>query len=365
MAKQRAFDRGLFTLVVLLVALGLVMVYSASAAVARAEGAADGLLANPYLRKQALAALIGLGAMLAAMHLDYRWLKRPAVAWALFGGAVVLLVAVLFAPPINGTRRWFLLGGLSLQPSELAKLALVPFVAYHLERKEDRVNRPALLLPVGLGTLLVFGLVLLEPDLGTALLLAVTVFLMLFVAGLSWRYIAAGAAIGLPVLAVLVWSESYRRARLFAFLDPEADPLGAGYQVLQSLIAVGTGGVFGLGLGNSIQKLFYLPYAHSDFIYSILAEELGLLGAGAVVLLFLALSWRGLRAAFHAPDAFGRYLGLGLTAMLVVQALVNISVTIALLPTKGIPLPFLSYGGTSLVVSMTACGVLLNLSEHG
>ncbi len=364
MARKLASDKVLFTVVVLLVAFGLVMVYSASAAVARSEvGGASGV--NPFLVKQSVAAAIGLVAMLVAMHVDYRRLKRPEVAYALLAGAVALLVAVLFQPVMNGTRRWFFLGPISVQPSELAKLALIPYVAYQLDRKQERVDRPELLVPVGLATAVVAGLVLMEPDFGTAALLAAAVGLMLFLAGLSWRYLTAGGLLALPVVSFLVWSEGYRRQRLFAFLDPEADPLGAGYQVLQSLIAVGAGGIFGVGLGNSGQKLFFLPQPHSDFIYAIVAEELGMVGALAVLALFLVLLWRGVRAALHAPDAFGRHLGLGLTAVLVLQALINVSVAVSLLPTKGIPLPFLSYGGSSLVVSMTACGVLLNLSEHG
>jgi cell division protein FtsW len=187
---------------------------------------------------------------------------------------------------------------------------------------------------------------------------------MLFLAGLSWRFVAAGAALAMPLLYALVISVPYRRARLFAFLDPDRDPLGSGFQALQSLIAVGSGGLFGLGPGNSVQKLYFLPHPQSDFIYAIVAEELGMLGALAVVALFALLLWRGLRAGWRAPDPFGRYLAWGFTAMLVLQALVNISVAIALLPTKGIPLPFLSYGGSSLVVSLAICGVLLNVSQH-
>lgn len=363
MAKKLASDKILFTVVVLLLALGLVMVYSASSHVARSQVGSSS--ANPFLVKQAIAAALGLGAMLAAMHVDYRWLKKPAVVYALLGGAVVLLVAVLFQPVMNGTRRWFFLGPISVQPSELAKLALIPYVAYQIERKEDRIDRPELLVPVTVAAGVVAGLVMVQPDLGTSVLLLATVFLMVFLAGLPLRHVAVAGALAAPVLAFLVWSEGYRRQRLFAFLDPEADPLGAGYQVLQSLIAVGTGGLFGVGLGNSGQKMFFLPQPHSDFIYAIVAEELGMVGALVVLALFLVLLWRGVRAALHAPDAFGRYLGFGLVAVLVLQALVNMSVAIALLPTKGIPLPFLSYGGSSLVVSLTACGLLLNLSEHG
>lgn len=363
MAKKLASDKALFTVVVLLVAFGLVMVFSASAALARGHG--GGLTANPFLVKQGLAAGIGVVAMLAAMHVDYRTWKRPVVVYAALLGVVGLLAAVLLVgPELNGTRRWFVFGPLSLQPSELAKLALVPFVAYHLEKKEDRVNRPELLLPVGAATALVAGLILLGPDLGTAALVVATVLLMVFLAGLAWRSIAIAVAVLVPLGVVALLAAPYRRARLLSFLDPEADPLGAGYQVLQSLIAVGSGGLFGVGLGNSGQKLFFLPYPHSDFIYAIIAEELGFIGALTVLALFAVLLWRGTAAALHAPDAFGRYLGFGLTGILVLQAFINVSVTVSLLPTKGIPLPFLSYGGSSLVVSMAACGVLLNLSEH-
>lgn len=365
MAKKLASDKVLFTVVVLLLILGLVMVYSASSAVARGEVGDGSPLANPFLVKQSVAAVAGMVALLVAMHVDYRWLKRPAVIYALLGGAVALLAAVLFQPPLNGTRRWFFVGPLSVQPSELAKLALVPYVAYQIDRKAGDVNRPELLAPVVAATAVVAGLVLAEPDYGTAVLLLGAAFLMVFLSGLAWRYLALAGAVLAPVLAFLVWSEGYRRQRLFAFLNPEAEPLGAGYQVLQSLIAVGSGGVLGVGLGDSGQKNFFLPHPHSDFIYAIVAEELGLVGALVVLALFLVLLWRGVRAGLHAPDLFGRYLAFGLTAVLVMQALINVSVAIALLPTKGIPLPFLSYGGSSLVVSLAACGVLLNVSEHG
>jgi len=361
MAKKLAFDKLLFTTVVLLLIFGLVMVYSASAAVARDKG----VTLNPFLVKQGAAAALGLVAMAAAMHFDYRRLRRGWMVYGLLGAVLALLVAVLFQPELNGTRRWFHFGGVSLQPSELAKLAFVPFLAWQLERKADRVNRPELLLPVGVFTCLTAGLILLEPDLGTAVLLCATTFLLLFLAGLSWRYVVGGLAVALPVLYFAVVAVPYRRQRLLAFLDPEADPYGAGFQALQSLIAVGSGGVLGLGPGASHQKLYFLPHPHSDFVYAIVAEELGMVGALLLVILFLLLAWRGAVAGWRAPDLFGRYLGWGLTGILVLQALINISVAVALLPTKGIPLPFISYGGSSLVVSMTLCGVLLNLSQHG
>lgn len=357
MAKKLAFDKVLFTIVVLLMFFGLVMVFSASSALAR-----DGV--NRFLLKQGVSAGLGLALMAWLMHLDYRRLRTPRVIYTLLAVALVLLVGVLFSPQLNATRRWFFIAGVSIQPSELAKLALIPFLAYQIEKRQEKVNDLSFLVPAGFFTVLTAALILLEPDMGTAVLLCATFFLMIFLAGLSWRYILAALALVPPALLGLVMMEPYRRARLFTFLDPERDPLGSGFQALQSLIAVGSGGVFGLGPGKSVQKLFFLPHPESDFIFSIVAEELGMIGALAVVAAFGVLAWRGLRAGAKAPDAFGRYLGWGLTGVLVMQALINVSVTIALLPTKGIPLPFISYGGSSLVVTLCICGVLLNVSQH-
>jgi cell division protein FtsW len=360
MAKKLAADRWLFTVVVLLVGVGLVMVFSASGMVARARG--EGL--SPFLVKQAAAAALGFALMLGLMHLDYRRLRSPLVVYGFLGLVLLLLVGVLFAPELNNTRRWFFVAGLSVQPSEIAKLALILFLAYQIERKEDRVNEAELLLPVALVTGLLAGLVVLQPDLGTAVLLLAVALVLLFLAGLAWRYLIGGALVLAPVVVVLVITSPYRFRRLLAFVNPESDPLDAGYQPLNALIAVGSGGLFGRGLGQSLQKLFFLPQPHSDFVYAILAEELGLLGALAVLALFAVLVWRGSRAGLRAPDPFGRFLAWGITAAVAIQALVNVSVAVTLLPTKGIPLPFVSYGGSSLVVTMAACGVLLNLSEH-
>ncbi|HJX27857.1 MAG TPA: putative lipid II flippase FtsW [Thermoanaerobaculia bacterium] len=359
MAKKLAVDKVLFTTIVLLLSFGLVMVYSASAALAGGDGL------NPFLVKQGVAAGFGLVLMISLMYLDYRHLRKPVVVYALLGGVLTLLVGVLFAPELNATRRWFFVAGVSVQPSELAKLALIPFLAYLIEKREEQVNSASYLLPAMLFTALLGGLILLQPDMGTAVLLGATAFLMTFLAGLSTRYLACSLAVVPPLIAGLVWMEPYRRERLFTFLDPEKDPLGSGFQALQSLIAVGSGGVFGLGAGKSVQKLYFLPHPESDFIFSIVAEELGMAGSLLVVAAFGILAWRGILAGMKAPDVFGRYLGWGLTGVLVLQALINVSVTIALLPTKGIPLPFISYGGSSLVVTLCACGVLLNVSQHG
>ena len=252
MAKKLAFDKVLFTTVTLLLAFGLVMVYSASAALARQQ---QPLTFNPFLVKQAVAAGLGLVLMIWLMYVDYRLLRRPVVIYSLLGGVLFLLIAVLFAPELNNTRRWFHFGGVSLQPSELAKLALIPFLAYLIEKRETEINRAQFLLPAVLFTALLGALILMEPDMGTAVLLGATAFLMIFLAGLSWRYMVPALALVPPLMIALIWMEPYRRERIFTFLDPEKDPLGNGFQALQSLIAVGSGGVFGLGAGQSVQKL--------------------------------------------------------------------------------------------------------------
>lgn len=361
MAKKLAFDKALFTAAILLTGLGLTMVYSASGIVSTT----DSFAMNPFFKKQAMAAVVGLVGMVLAMHFDYRRLNSAAAANAIAGGVLLLLVLVLFAPPINGTRRWLLIGNFSLQPSELAKLAVVVFLAYRISLAKKTDNEREWLWPSLLIAGLMAGLIMIETDLGTALLLAGASGLMLFLAGMRWRLLAAGAAILLPTMTTLVFLVERWRQRILTYLDPDAEPLLSSYQVSQSLIAVGSGGVFGLGPGQSLQKLYFLPYAHSDFIYAILGEELGFLGAVAVLMLFAMIAWRGARAGWTAPDPFGRYLAWGLTGVIVLQALLNMSVVLAVLPTTGIPLPFISFGGTSLVVSLVACGVLLNVSQHG
>ena len=360
MAKKLAFDKILFTVVIVLVGIGLTAVYSASAAFARDQGSRF----NLFLVKQGMSALVGILAMWVLMHVDYRHLKRRGVLCGLVGGVLVLLVAVLFAPELNNAHRWLFAGGVSIQPSELAKFAVVVFVAYQISTKRDRDTRE-LITPIALLLGLVAALILLQPDLGTTALICGTTVLMLFLAGLRWRYFIGGFAALLPALWLAIYSVPYRRKRLMAFLDPDLEPLRSGYQARQSLIAVGSGGLAGRGLGDSLQKLYFLPHPHSDFVFSIVGEELGLIGAMTVVMLFGILVWRGLRAGWNAPDDFGRYLAWGLTGVVALQALIHISVSLALMPTKGIPLPFISYGGSSLVVSLIACGVVLNVSQHG
>ncbi len=361
MARKLKSDRVLFITTILLVGLSVVMVYSASAVVMMEK------FQRPYLflTKQAMWATLGIALLGIVMRVDYHHYRNQTVIWTALGCVGLALVAVLFAPPVNHARRWFALGGLGIQPSELAKLAAIFFIADTLDRRMHRINEVQYsLLPIGIVVGAMLGLILLEPDFGTSVSLALIAVTMIFAAGLNYRYIVGAALCLLPAAAFLVMGSAYRRQRVLTFLDPSRDPLGAGFQVIQSTIAVGTGGVFGKGLMNGVQKLFYLPEPHTDFIYSVISEELGLIGATAVVICFGVITWRGLRVALRAPDTFGAFLALGVTTMMAVQAFFNISVALGLLPTKGIPLPFLSFGGSSLLINMLGMGILLNVSQQ-
>jgi len=362
MARKLKSDKLLFTATLALVCASLVMVYSASAVIGMEQYNQRPAF---FLFKQMTFALLGLVLMPILMRVDYRHYRQPIVIWTALGLLVFALVAVLFGPRINGARRWFGVAGVGVQPSEFAKLVVIVFVAAILERRMDRINDLRYsLVPIGVAIGGIVGLIMLEPDLGTALSIILIVSAMVFAAGISYRYIVGLALVALPAAAVVLMSADYRRRRMMVFLNPWQDPLGDGFQVIQSLIAVGTGGVFGRGLMNGVQKLFYLPYPHTDFIYSVIGEELGLAGTTIVLACFCVIAWRGLRTAMRAPDRFGAFLALGVTAMITVQALFNISVTLGILPTKGIPLPFVSFGGSSLLVSMIGMGILLNISQH-
>ena len=266
---------------------------------------------------------------------------------------------------MNGARRWLHVGPLGVQPSELAKIAIIMFTAALLERRMDRIDEPGYsLLPIGIVTGAVVGLILVEPDLGTAFSVLVIALAMVFAAGISYRYVVGLGLAALPALYLVVMFSPYRAQRIIGFLDPWADAQGSGYQVIQSMIAVGTGGFFGRGLMGGMQKLYYLPEPHNDFIYAVIAEELGLIGATTVLICFCVIAWRGLRTAARAPDRFGAFLAVGLTAMIAFQALLNISVVLGLAPTKGIPLPFVSAGGSSLLINLLGMAILLNVSQH-
>ena len=361
MARKLKSDKLLFGAALLLICTGIVMVYSASAVLAMKKHD------DPYffLAKQAVWVLMGLCLLPIVMRFDYRHYREPAVIWTLLAVSGAALVVVLFGQRINGATRWLNLGPLGIQPSELAKLSVIIFTAALLERRMNRIDEVSYsLLPVGVVLGIVVVLILLQPDLGTAAVLATITAVMVFAAGLNYSYFAGMFLASLPAVYLLIVTEPYRWKRITAFLDPESDPLGVGHQVLQSRIAVGTGGIFGTGLMAGMQKFFYLPEPHNDFIYAIAAEELGLVGATLIVACFVVITWRGLRAAARAPDRFGAFLAIGLTTMIAFQALFNISVVLGLLPTKGIPLPFVSAGGSSLLINMIGVGMLLNVSQQ-
>jgi cell division protein FtsW len=361
MAKRVSADRWIFGPVVLLVFLGLVMVFSASAVMASERfGSAYGFL----LRQSAWAAA-GFGAMLLLMNLDYKKLRHPALVFGLLGVTAALLAAVFFLDRSHNVHRWVRLGPLSFQPSELAKPALILFLAYFLETRTKTLNDLRnTLLPAMAPVLLFCVLIVLQPDLGTSAMCLLIAAAVMFVAGVRLRLFGYAVLPLLPALYFLVWRVPWRRERILAFLDPFSDPQGRGFHTIQSLIAVGTGGVTGAGLMEGKQKLFYLPEPQTDFIYAVTAEEFGLLGALFVVTLFLIFCLRGFRVAVRAKDPFARLLAVGITSMIGIQAFFNISVVLALLPTKGIPLPFLSYGGSSLLIMLASVGVLLNISKQ-
>ena len=361
MARKLKSDKFLFTATLLLVCISVVMVYSASAVVLSERNE------NTYLLvfKQGTWALLGLLIVQLIMRIDYRNYRQPAVIWTGLALVSLALVAVLFGRPINGATRWLNIGPLGVQPSELAKILLIIFIAALLERRMERIDDPGYaLLPIGAVLAPILLLIIGEPDLGTAAAIAVIAGVMIFSAGLSYSYIVAVGLMALPALYFLVWTSEYRWRRVTAYLDPWADPLESGYQMIQSMMAVSVGGVFGRGLMDGVQKLFYLPEPHNDFIYAVIGEELGLLGTTLVLACFCVIAWRGLRTAMRAPDRFGAFLAIGLTTMVVFQAFFNMSVVLGLVPTKGIPLPFVSYGGSSLLINLIGMGILLNVSQH-
>jgi cell division protein FtsW len=360
MARRLQSDKILFGIVVALALFGALMVFSASAVTASVKfGKSD-----YFLIRQMAWTGAGLVAMVMLMHLDYRRLASPVVVFPAVALQSVLLVLVLFADRSHNTRRWLHLGSASLQPSELSKIVLVVFLAYFLEQRQSAVNSVKhTLLPVGLIAGASMALVVVEPDFGTALAMAMIVAAMLFAAGLHLRYFATVALGAVPLVYWLVFHSAYRHNRVLAFLNPYADPLGKGFQIIQSFIAVGSGGINGVGLMEGKQKLFFLPEPQTDFVFAVVGEEFGFIGATAIVIAFAVILWRGWRASAGCSCEFGRLLAIGLTVMVVGQALVNMSVVLGLLPTKGIPLPLISYGGSSVFSTLSAVGILLNISQ--
>jgi len=361
MAKRVSVDGWMFTVTLILVFIGLVMVFSASAVMAKERYGS----AYTFLFRQLAWAVAGLVAMALAMRLDYRKLKHPAVVFTLLGATTILLISVFFLDRTHGTHRWFHLGPISFQPSELAKPAVILFLAWFLEAKTKAIDDwRNTLLPAIAPTSVFLALIVFQPDLGTAIACAGITACILFVAGIRLRYFGYAFLASLLPLYILIFHVAYRRDRILAFLNPYSDPQGRGFHIIQSLIAVSTGGLTGLGLMEGKQKLFYLPEPHTDFIFAVTAEELGMVGALAVIILFAIFLWRGIRAALRTQDNFGRFLAVGVTCMIVLQAFINISVVLGLMPTKGIPLPFVSYGGSSLFVTLACVGVLLNITKQ-
>jgi cell division protein FtsW len=362
-SRKLTYDTWLFGAAMLIVVVGLVMIYSASAIIAQQRLGSS----NPYhfLMRQLVALAVGSVLMVLLMHLDLNLLRQPRVIYGAMTLVALGLLLALFQSPINGTHRWVHFPGIQVQPSEFAKIIMVLFLASFLSRREERLHEvTTTLLPLGFIMAFFAGLILLGRDFGTSTTLVLVSCGMIFVAGVPWRYVAICSLALIPAGAYFALSAAYRRERLLSFLNPEADPLGSGFQAMQSLIALGTGGFPGLGIGNGRQKLFFLPEPHTDFIFSIIGEELGFVGAMLVLGAFAFLAWRGYKVASASQDRFAFYGAVGLTLMIAIPALINVSVTLCLLPTKGLPLPLVSYGGSSLLVSLCAVGMLLNFSQQ-
>ena len=356
MSDRIAPDRTISLVVLVLLGFGLVMVFS-TASVSSGE-------LHSVVLKQAVFTVMGIAVMLIVMRIDYLYYSRPVVLGALLVLTYGLLLGCLLSPAINNTQRWLVLGPFRAQPSELAKLAIVLFTAFSLTRLQGRTpSRRDLGLFLGVVAGVVY-LVLSQPDFGTATSIGVTAAILLFLGGLRIRYYLLAVLAAVPAFYVLVYRVEYRWERILAFLDSERDLRGAGYQVDQSLIAVGSGGIGGRGFAQSKQKLNFLPEAHNDFIFSIIGEELGLIGVSLLLALFLVLFWKGVQVSLRSGTSFGTLVGLGITSMILVQTLINVSVALGLLPAKGMPLPFISAGGSSLLVNAVAVGILLNISSH-
>ncbi len=361
MARKLYPDKWLFAATVGLALFGVVMVYSASAVMAQRDTGNQ----YHYVIKQGLWTGIGFVVMLAAMQIDYKHLKNRRIVFGLLALTTILLLAVFAFPASNGAHRWIKLPKFSIQPSELSKLSLVIFLAYFLEKRAGEEGQFwTTFVPCAFVTGALAALIVVEPDLGTAMMLSAIFLVVTYTAGARLKHLGIAAAPAVMAVAGLLIFVPFRIRRLITFLDPWADPQGSGFQVVQSLIAVGSGGPNGLGFAQGKQKMLFLPFAHSDFIFAVVGEELGLIGALAVLAVFALFLWRGIRTSLLAPDRFGMLLSMGLVTAIVAQALFNISVVLSLVPTKGIPLPFISYGGSSLVPTLAAAGILLNVSQQ-
>ena len=361
MNREIPYDRGLIMTVLALLGFGLIMVFSASTVVsAEVYGSQTSIFTRQFIF-----VVIGLVGLMVSMKIDYHIYERSSVIYSLLLLSLALLLYLLVAPESGGVQRWIRIGPANFQPSELAKLAVILFTSFYLvTRKEDFHSFKRGLLPYLVVVGAIVLLVLLEPDLGTAASIALTAIVLLFLGGLRYRYLLGLILAAIPALYFLVVRVPYRLDRWLAFLYPERDPYGIGYQIRQSLISVGSGGWSGLGYAEGKQKLSFLPEPHTDFIFAVVGEELGLLGCFTVVVLFGLFFWRAARISVRAESPFGTYLGLGIACMIILQAFVNMSMVVSLLPTKGLPLPFVSVGGSSMIMTMIAVGILLNISSH-
>lgn len=355
------YDVLLLILVVCLTGFGIIMVYSASSVMA-AKNFHDGAY---FLKRQLLFAIVGFGIVYATMQTDYTIWRKYAVPLLVI--SLIMLVVVLIpgiGGKVKGASRWIRLPGFNLQPSEFTKIAMIFYLAYSIEKKQDRIRSlTAGFFPYIFILLIILGLLLKQPDMGSALTIAAVTIVMLFAAGTPMIFIGGTVAIASPFVIYLIIYSAYRLKRIKAFLNPEQDPTGSGWQIIQSKYAFGTGGFLGQGLGEGKQKLFYLPEAHTDFILSVTAEELGFIGVIIIIGIFFLVVSRSMRIAATAQDSFGKFLALGIAVLFGIQASVNMCVVTGLFPTKGLALPFLSYGGSSLLMSMFAVGILLSISR--
>ncbi len=358
---KQSFDKVLLTDVIVLSVVGIVMVYAASAYTAMVR------FHDPFyfLKKEFIFFMIGIAGMLIMANINYiylRWLVFPILILCLFLMILVLVPGI--GIEVGGARRWLRVGTLTFQPSELAKFGLVIYIAHSLMRKQDKIKDFTYgFVPYVVIMGIFFMLMMLQPDFGTAVSMAAVILLMLFMAGTRIRYLAGLFLVSLPLLYAMIMSEGYRRDRFLAFCDPWKDASGTGFQIIQSFLAIGSGGLTGVGLGEGRQEFLFLPEPHTDFIFAVIGEQFGFIGALLVVAAFALLFYRGMLISIRSVDAFGRYLSLGLTTMISIQALINFGVVVGLLPTKGLTLPLISYGGSSLVMTLFGAGILLNISK--
>lgn len=359
---KNSYDIILLLITFALMGIGLVMLYSSSSIIAQ-QRFGDSM---HFVKKQILFVLLGLAVLIVSKNLPYVLYRR--FVYAILGISLLSLIIVLLPQVghrVGGARRWLRFGPISMQPAEFAKLALIIYISYSLAKKKERVREFSVgYVPHLAVSALFIGLIVMQPDLGTAVTFAVLAFFLLFAAGVRLRYLMATGLVLIPLLALAIARKGYRWERLLAFLNPWRDPSDTSFQLLHSLLALGSGGPLGVGLGFGRQKLFYLPEPHTDFILAVIGEETGLVGVSIVLLLYALLIYKGVKISLTAPDRFGTYLAFGLTLTIGLQALINSAVVMGLLPTKGLPLPLISYGGSSLLTNLAAIGILMNISSY-